>query len=81
MGVASEYDCEATEKTAFGIASTEALHLVNRYGLFLAEAMMRGYVAAFALSLSAMIGPTETRKFIDETLPRPQPAKPKLVAS
>lgn len=68
------------EQHARAVAGNEALRLVSRWGCLTAEAIIRGYLAAFLLTLSALAGVNETRRYVDGVLPRPTPEKPRLVA-
>jgi hypothetical protein len=67
---------------AFTTAGHEALRVVGEFGPDDGREILRGYVQAFARALCAIDGGSEeTRIFLDQTLPKPTPKKPTLVAN
>jgi hypothetical protein len=71
---------QRAEREARAAAGSESLKLIHRWGLLTGESIIRGYLAAFLMALCAIVGPNETRRYVDEVLPRPHPSPPKLVA-
>lgn len=64
---------------ARSIAGHEALRVVESRGESVGQEILEGYAVAFARALCALKGVNETRKFLDEHLPRPDPQKLKVV--
>ena len=65
---------------ARNIAGHEAMRLVAQHGCDSGEEIIEGFAIAFARALCALKGVNETRKLLDQRLPRPDPERPKLVA-